>query len=41
MPEPRNPVPLQTARVADLRHGFFVKVICEACGHARKVAVMR
>jgi transcription elongation factor Elf1 len=39
MPEPRSPVPLQTARVADLRHGFVVKVICEACGHSKEVAV--
>jgi hypothetical protein len=39
MPEPRSPVPLQAARVADLRHGFFVKVICESCGHSKEVAV--
>jgi hypothetical protein len=37
-PEPRSPAPLQTARVADLRHGFFVKVICESCGHSKEVA---
>ena len=39
MPESRSPVPLHTARVADLRLGFFVKVVCEACGHEKEVAV--
>ena len=39
MPEPRRPVPLQAARVADLRHGSVVKVVCQACGHSKEVAV--
>ena len=39
MLKPRSPVPLQTARVAELRHGFFVKVASEACGHSKEVAV--
>jgi hypothetical protein len=33
-----QPGPAPNRRVAELRHGFFVKVVCEACGHSKEVA---
>jgi hypothetical protein len=38
MPEPARMIPFQTARVADLRHGFFVMVTCKSCGHSAELA---
>jgi hypothetical protein len=42
MPEEQNEniklVPMYAARVADLRAGTFVSVICDACGHSAHVA---
>ena len=32
-------VPMYAARVADLRAGEFVGVICDGCGHASDVSV--
>jgi hypothetical protein len=40
MPEPPRMVPLYVARVADLRVGTFVGVICRNCGHVAEVAVV-
>ena len=38
MPEPAHMIPLYVARVADLRHGFFVMVTCRSCGHIAELA---
>lgn len=38
MPEPPK-VPMYAARVADLRAGHSVGVICDQCGHAANVSV--
>ena len=37
MPEPARMIPFHIARVADLRHGFFVMVTCKSCGHSAEL----
>jgi hypothetical protein len=41
MPEPPRMIPLDVARVADLRIGRLVAVRCRSCGHVADLAVAR
>ena len=39
MPEPARMIPPHTARLRDLRAGFFISVTCPSCHNVKELAV--